>query len=88
MKMRKGISAVLAGVMALAALPVSAMSASNRGRRRLPKHVCRHLGCNAAHRVYVDAVDLLRGQRLAAVVGRKRLRERCQLPLIGFHWQR
>ena len=59
-------------------------AAHNRGRRRLPKHVCRHLGCNAAHRVYVDAVDLLRGQRLAAVVGRKRLRERCQLPLIGF----
>ena len=28
MKMRKGISAVLAGVMALAALPVAAMSAS------------------------------------------------------------
>ena len=32
MKMRKGISAVLAGVMALAALPVSAMSASAEGR--------------------------------------------------------
>ena len=31
MKMRKGISAVLAGVMALAALPVSAMSASAEG---------------------------------------------------------
>ena len=29
--MRKGISAVLAGVMALAALPVSAMSASAEG---------------------------------------------------------
>ena len=31
MKIRKGISAVLAGVMALAALPVSAMSASAEG---------------------------------------------------------
>ena len=39
MKMRKGISAVLAGVMALAALPVSAMSASAEGAYALGGHM-------------------------------------------------
>lgn len=67
-------------------------AAHNRGRRRLPKHVCRHLGCNAAHRVYVDAVDLLRGQRLAAVVGSEASPGAVSAPsdrvrrLIPVHW--
>ena len=39
MKIRKGISAVLAGVMALAALPVSAMSATGVGESHAEQDV-------------------------------------------------
>ena len=59
MKMRKGISAVLAGVMALAALPVSAMSASAEGAYALGDvdmdgFITGHDAAMVTHALYVD----------------------------------
>ena len=59
MKMRKGISAVLAGVMALAALPVSAMSASAEGAYALGDvdmdgYITGHDAAMVTHALYVD----------------------------------
>ena len=59
MKIRKGISAVLAGVMALAALPVSAMSASAEGAYALGDvdmdgFITGHDAAMVTHALYVD----------------------------------
>ncbi|WP_455254851.1 dockerin type I repeat-containing protein [Ruminococcus sp.] len=59
MKMRKGISAVLAGVMALAALPVSAMSASAEGAYALGDvdmdgYITGHDAAMVTRALYVD----------------------------------
>ena len=59
MKMRKGISAVLAGVMALAALPASAMSASAEGAYALGDvdmdgFITGHDAAMVTHALYVD----------------------------------
>ena len=59
MKMRKGISAVLAGVMALAALLVSAMSASAEGAYALGDvdmdgYITGHDAAMVTHALYVD----------------------------------
>ena len=75
MKMRKGISAVLAGVMALAALPVSAMSASAEGAYALGDvdmdgFITGHDAAMVTHALYVDNEALTAEQlRLADVNG-------------------
>ena len=75
MKMRKGISAVLAGVMALAALPVSAMSASAEGAYALGDvdmdgFVTGHDAAMVTHALYVDNEALTAEQlKLADVNG-------------------
>ena len=75
MKMRKGISAVLAGVLALAALPVSAMSASAEGAYALGDvdmdgFITGHDAAMVTHALYVDNEALTAEQlRLADVNG-------------------
>ena len=75
MKMRKGISAVLAGVMALAALPVSAMSASAEGAYALGDvdmdgFITGHDAAMVTHALYVDNEALTAEQlKLADVNG-------------------
>ena len=75
MKMRKGISAVLAGVMALAALPVSAMSASAEGAHALGDvdmdgFITGHDAAMVTHALYVDNEALTAEQlKLADVNG-------------------
>ncbi|WP_455254854.1 dockerin type I repeat-containing protein [Ruminococcus sp.] len=75
MKMRKGISAVLAGVMALAALPVSAMSASAEGAYALGDvdmdgYITGHDAAMVTRALYVDNEALTVEQlRLADVNG-------------------
>ena len=75
MKMRKGISAVLAGVMALTALPVSAMSASAEGAYALGDvdmdgFITGHDAAMVTHALYVDNEALTVEQlRLADVNG-------------------
>ena len=68
MKMRKGISAVLAGVMALAALPVSAMCASAEGAYALGDvdmdgYITGHDAAMVTHALYVDN-DALTAEQL------------------------
>ena len=75
MKMRKGISAVLAGVMALAALPVSAMSANAEGAYALGDvdmdgFITGHDAAMVTHALYVDNEAMTAEQlRLADVNG-------------------
>ena len=75
MEMRKGISAVLAGVMALAALPVSAMSASAEGAYALGDvdmdgFITGHDAAMVTHALYVDNEALTAEQlKLADVNG-------------------
>ena len=75
MKIRKGISAVLAGVMALAALPVSAMSASAEGAYALGDvdmdgFITGHDAAMVTHALYVDNEALTAEQlKLADVNG-------------------
>ena len=75
MKMRKGISAVLAGVMALAALPVSAMSASAEeayalGDVDMDGFITGHDAAMVTHALYVDNEALTAEQlKLADVNG-------------------